>query len=224
MTIFLQVNSRMHLWYRSILFFTCLLAGGYGKEEGLDLHVLDDDSFEHLTQASTGATTGDWLILMTKDKKCSDCKKIEKELRKVALTYENRKNVAVLDTEKSPLTLKRFQVSKKPQLMFFRNGYQWTYKGDLKKHDKISAFVGEKYQEQTGHRVTPPIDSMDIWKEEFAKEVMAALKEKRLPKGDALLVLSGGVLAVLMLLYGLVCSSKRREEEEEEEIRQKKDQ
>lgn len=23
---------------------------------------LDDTSFEHLTQASTGATTGDWLI------------------------------------------------------------------------------------------------------------------------------------------------------------------
>lgn len=25
---------------------------------------LTDDSFEHLTQAATGATTGDWLILL----------------------------------------------------------------------------------------------------------------------------------------------------------------
>ena len=27
-------------------------------------HVLDDKSFEHDTQASTGATTGDWFILL----------------------------------------------------------------------------------------------------------------------------------------------------------------
>ena len=25
---------------------------------------LDDESFEHLTQASTGATTGDWLVML----------------------------------------------------------------------------------------------------------------------------------------------------------------
>ena len=29
-----------------------------------EVRVLNDDSFEHLTQASTGATTGDWLILL----------------------------------------------------------------------------------------------------------------------------------------------------------------
>lgn len=29
-----------------------------------ELILLDDDSFEHLTQASTGATTGDWVVLM----------------------------------------------------------------------------------------------------------------------------------------------------------------
>ena len=25
---------------------------------------LDDDNFEHLTQVATGATTGDWLVLL----------------------------------------------------------------------------------------------------------------------------------------------------------------
>lgn len=28
------------------------------------VRALIDDNFEHLTQASTGATTGDWLILL----------------------------------------------------------------------------------------------------------------------------------------------------------------
>ena len=28
------------------------------------LKELDDNSFEHLTQAGTGATTGDWFIIL----------------------------------------------------------------------------------------------------------------------------------------------------------------
>lgn len=27
-------------------------------------HALDDSNFEHLTQASSGATTGDWFVLL----------------------------------------------------------------------------------------------------------------------------------------------------------------
>ena len=29
-----------------------------------EVKILNDASFEHLTQASTGATTGDWLIVL----------------------------------------------------------------------------------------------------------------------------------------------------------------
>lgn len=34
------------------------------EQTGIDLKVLTDNDFEHLTQASTGATTGDWLVLL----------------------------------------------------------------------------------------------------------------------------------------------------------------
>lgn len=34
------------------------------EEPGIELKVLNDNDFEHLTQASTGATTGDWLVLL----------------------------------------------------------------------------------------------------------------------------------------------------------------
>jgi hypothetical protein len=34
------------------------------EEKGIDLKVLNDNDFEHLTQAATGATTGDWLVLL----------------------------------------------------------------------------------------------------------------------------------------------------------------
>ena len=215
------------MWVCVILLLTCMLRSTVEENEEfeeIDVHTLDDESFEHHTQASTGATTGDWLVLMTKDAKCSGCEVTHKELRKVAATYQNLKNIAVLDTLKSPLTLRRFKVSKEPVLMFFHHGRQWTYEGDMANHEAISLFVGEGFLQQAGHKVTPPLDTMELWKEDFAKEVTAALKEKRLPKGDALLVLSGGFLAVLALLYGLVCSSKAKAEEEEEEIREKKEQ
>ena len=209
--------------YYVIFILTCILVRSYAEDEGIDVHVLDDDSFEHLTQASTGATTGDWLVLMTSDRECSDCKKIQRELRRVALTYQNLKNVAILDTENSQLTLRRFKVSMKPILLFFHHGYQWTYTREIEKHEEISAFVEECLQQCVGQIVTPPLDSIDVWKEDFAQEVTAALKEKRLPKGNALLVISGGLLAVMMLLYGLVCSSKPKREEVDE-IRKKKEQ
>ena len=34
------------------------------EEKGIDLKILNDKDFEHLTQAATGATTGDWLVLL----------------------------------------------------------------------------------------------------------------------------------------------------------------
>ena len=40
--------------------FTILFSIPYGT----CLIHLSDDNFEHLTQAATGATTGDWLVLM----------------------------------------------------------------------------------------------------------------------------------------------------------------
>ena len=39
-----------------------LILNVLGAED--QLLLLNDDNFEHLTQAATGATTGDWLVLM----------------------------------------------------------------------------------------------------------------------------------------------------------------
>ncbi len=40
-----------------IVLFVCLAAAAHAG-----VVVLDDSNFEHLTQASTGATTGDWFV------------------------------------------------------------------------------------------------------------------------------------------------------------------
>ena len=44
-----------------LLLFLGLTLSQETKKEPI---VLRDSTFEHLTQASTGATTGDWLVLL----------------------------------------------------------------------------------------------------------------------------------------------------------------
>lgn len=48
---------------RALLVVFCFFSCGFvfGNDE---LKTLDDTTFEHLTQAATGATTGDWLIVL----------------------------------------------------------------------------------------------------------------------------------------------------------------
>ena len=46
-----------------------------GRARAISAFELTDENFEHTTQATTGSTTGDWLILMCefeRFKRCSD--------------------------------------------------------------------------------------------------------------------------------------------------------
>lgn len=137
-------------------------------EDGLV--VLNDDNFEHLTQAATGATTGDWLVFMVKSGKCKECEHIEKELKTVAVEFRNRLNVAKLDPDNSRLTLRRFKIQKKPTILFFRLGYQWRYTKRISSQD-ISRFVSEGYGRENAYPVAKQLDRFDVWQEDYVKEM-----------------------------------------------------
>ena len=78
------------------------------------LRELSDSSFEHLTQASTGATTGDWFVLFGKDE-CPQCEKLEANLETLACTMLGKANVARMDRETTgAATGRRFGVSTVP--------------------------------------------------------------------------------------------------------------
>lgn len=51
------------------------------KEPGVQ--ELTDSTFEHLTQAATGATTGDWLVMFFTEE-CSLCRRLTAALETVA--------------------------------------------------------------------------------------------------------------------------------------------
>ena len=46
---------------------------------------LDEQNFEHLTQAATGATSGDWLVLFCKES-VPRCSKVAQNWQRVAVT------------------------------------------------------------------------------------------------------------------------------------------
>lgn len=81
---------------------------------------LDDSSFEHLTQAATGATTGDWLV-MFHDGNC--CKNRElTHLETAGTKMRNKVNVASVNILKAPETAKRFKITSEcPHVILFRH-------------------------------------------------------------------------------------------------------
>ncbi|CAH1251632.1 PDIA4 [Branchiostoma lanceolatum] len=117
------------------------------------LQQLFEDNFEHLTQASTGATTGDWLVMFSTEA-CVDCKVAIPVLDAVATKVKGRQNVAVVDVEKNPQLKDRFKVTQVPTIILlmaitlysFRLGKMYTY--NLPKMDipTLKAFMEGWYK------------------------------------------------------------------------------
>ncbi len=61
-------------------------------------YVLTDDNFEHDTQATTGSTTGDWLILFCEFERFPDkCNSYEKFWDELAGVLRGKTTVATID-------------------------------------------------------------------------------------------------------------------------------
>ena len=75
-----------------VIFLATLLAFGLSS----DVIVLDATNFEHLTQASTGATTGDWLVKFYAPW-CGHCTKLAPTWEKLAEELKGVVNVAKVD-------------------------------------------------------------------------------------------------------------------------------
>ncbi|XP_006826113.1 protein disulfide-isomerase-like, partial [Saccoglossus kowalevskii] len=74
---------------------------------------LTDDSFEHLTQAATGATTGDWLVLFL-DHNQEESLMLIPTLEAAAEVLKNKVNVATVDVIQEPFLAERFEVDETP--------------------------------------------------------------------------------------------------------------
>ncbi|XP_063824159.1 thioredoxin domain-containing protein [Ostrinia nubilalis] len=99
---------------------------------------MTDKIFEHMTQAATGATTGDWFVMFY-GASCVECQRLHAVWEGVGATLRGRINVARVDANLAGInTAKRFKVTKLPTFLFFRHGKMYKY--DLPKND-IKSFV-----------------------------------------------------------------------------------
>lgn len=122
---------------------------------------LTDDTFEHLTQAATGATTGDWFVLFyTPD--CVDCQRLQARWEAVGAHLKSRMNVARVNRATTgAATARRFEVFNVPAFLFFRQGKLYRYQ--IQKYDVGSfvSFAKEFYKNVKPERVPLPKTPFD---------------------------------------------------------------
>ncbi|XP_012541198.1 uncharacterized protein LOC105839433 [Monomorium pharaonis] len=132
---------------------------------------LTDDTFEHLTQASTGATTGDWFIMFYSTD-CVQCLRTMAKWETVGAKLKNKVNVAIVNKATTGIsTARRFSVINVPQFIFFRNGKMYRY--DIGAYDIASlvTFTKEWYKHIRPEEV-PPLPS---YFDEYTKIIIAFL-------------------------------------------------
>lgn len=150
------------------------------KNQSPAVKELNDKIFEHLTQAATGATTGDWFVMFY-GASCVECQRLHAVWEGVGATLRGRVNVARIDANLAGLnTAKRFKVAKLPAFLFFRLGK--VYKYDLPKSDIKSfvSFAQDWYKNSKGETVpllSSPFDELVDWCVDIIKYSVALSME-----------------------------------------------
>lgn len=106
------------------------------RSRALAVVELNEQNFEHLTQAATGATSGDWLVLFCKES-VPRCQKVQQNWQRVAVTLAAsreakglpRINVAEVDTSQSSWLRKRFGIQSVPVVLLFKGGVMYSFHG-----------------------------------------------------------------------------------------------
>ncbi|KAF6025385.1 hypothetical protein EB796_016322 [Bugula neritina] len=132
---------------------------GHWISSNLKSHVehLSDETFEHLTQASTGSTTGDWMIWLHKSA-CSDLTAVWEAL---ASRLKYSKVVGEVDITLNPKTAERFSLTECQSILLFRHGKRYTYTGDAFDVHALANFAEVSYKNFEYKIVKPPLSPFD---------------------------------------------------------------
>ncbi len=165
--------------------------------------VLNEESFEHLTQAATGATTGDWFVMFSDDS-CSHCRQAAPAMEQLVLATSGEGvgvSVAVVkcSSDDSQWVCKRFAVKSYPTFLLFRRSLMYEYQGQRDKDSMLNFITTPTAELRVTGRVPPA---------EFGlvDKAMASLQD--LERADptifyvtaVLCVITAGLFVVLMCL------------------------
>lgn len=117
---------------------------------------LTDETFEHLTQAATGATTGDWFVMFYTNE-CVDCQRLQARWEAVGAQLKSRLNVARVNKGGAGgATARRFDIYDVPTFILFRQGKLYRYQ--IHKYDVASfvSFAQDWYKNVKGEKIPLP--------------------------------------------------------------------
>ncbi|CAG9759698.1 unnamed protein product [Ceutorhynchus assimilis] len=123
---------------------------------------LDDDTFEHLTQAASGATTGDWFVqFYTTD--CVDCQRLQARWEAVGAQLKSRgMNVARVNRATTGAkTARRFNVFEVPAFVLFKKGKMYKYHNQEFGVAALVAFAQDWYKNMKPEPVPVPKSPFD---------------------------------------------------------------
>ncbi|OQR77071.1 hypothetical protein BIW11_07352 [Tropilaelaps mercedesae] len=114
------------------------------KARDARVQILDDTIFEHLTQATSGATTGDWLVAFVSQ----ETPALRAKFEGVQATFMGHAtNVAIVDYVKNLNLKKRFAIEQ-DVVLFFKRGIMYRFIGTKWDAKALVDFVA-----QTHHHV-----------------------------------------------------------------------
>jgi len=174
------------------------------------LQRLDDDSFEHLTQASSGATTGDWLVAFYTER----CKEILPMMESLGVRIQAKTNVAKVNAAANYDLVERFKISTCPQVILFKSGKMYKYTLDMLDVPSLKNFVTGFYKNVKGEDV--PVPSTTLYEEEELEEDdkltenIADTLQVHLEGENGTYIIAGvaGSAVLLLLVVVFCCSSK----------------
>jgi len=184
------------------------------KEPGVQ--ELTDNSFEHLTQAATGATTGDWLVMFFTSS-CHLCTRLSAALETVACKHRGRSMVARVNKETTGVkTGKRFElaIDDKPDIILFRLGRMYRYKVEKYDIESLTSFITGFYKNYPAESIPLPLSPFD----ELVQLCVEYLKANPTIAGACICV----PFVLLLAIIFIMClrsedESKKNEETDEDD-------
>jgi thiol-disulfide isomerase/thioredoxin len=204
--------SRRHRLLLSSLILTILLTL-FQKSNG-EIVPLNDATFEHQTQASTGMTTGSWLLFF-KATRCPHCQKLEPEYERLSHDEELMEQGVVLGTiniMESPKTANRFMIRGFPTLIYLHKKKLYRYSGK-RDYESIKEFINAVGMKEEGGRVQiigeeipPPPSQWQSWVK-MTKAVGLELYDAALGKsgkaGYAILAMVGMLMTMFVGIFAM---------------------
>jgi hypothetical protein len=132
----------------SLLFVVLLFLSGGGPAGSLcsaEVVHLTDGTFEHQTQATTGSTTGSWLVLFGIPT-CDTCQTVRPHLDELSRDgdlYEKGIVIGSVDCTESAIVCSRFGIEKVPALLYLHRGLLYHVPQQLYHQEPSTAHPAE---------------------------------------------------------------------------------